>query len=185
MGSRGRIVVHAAIPVHPRIAQRIMGAQQEHQEPVVMAAAGADDLSVAVELDPIRAVHRPVERDVDKALRRLVHGGIPCGGEIFRARRAAQAITACGGFARRPRCMGDGAAVGQRLYEAALRVRRPAVGALLTRNGQEPVFIRVLRIMPVIFVHERRLGREMVPGHAVSLTDMVSCRTGAGAGLQF
>src|SRR3546814_5813605 len=25
----GRIVVHAAIPIHPRIAQRIMGAQQE------------------------------------------------------------------------------------------------------------------------------------------------------------
>src|SRR3546814_13897687 len=37
---RGRIVVHAAIPIHPLIAQRIMGAQQEHQEPVVMAAAG-------------------------------------------------------------------------------------------------------------------------------------------------
>src|SRR3546814_17084076 len=147
-----------------------------------MAAAGADGLSVAVELDPIRAVHRPVERDVDKALRRLVHGGIPCGGEIFRDRRAAQAIAACGGFARRPRCMGDGAAVGQRLYEAALRVRRPAVGALMTRNGQEPVFIRVLRIMPVTFVHARRLGGEMVLGHAVDLPDMVSCRNGAGAG---
>src|SRR3546814_20312116 len=94
------------------------------------------DTTLFRSLDPIRAVHRPIERDVDEALRRLVHGGIPCGGEIFRARRAAQAITACGGFARRPRGMGDGAAVGQRLYEAALRVRRPAVRALLTRNGQ-------------------------------------------------
>src|SRR3546814_16552512 len=93
-----------------------------------------------------------------------------------RARRRARVIAGCGGFARRPRGMGDGAVVGQRLYEAALRVRRPAVGALLTRNGQEMAVMRVLWIMPVIIVHERRLGRGIGSAHGASLTDMVSCR---------
>src|SRR3546814_19480274 len=123
-----------------------------------MAAAGADNLALAVKLAPIRAVHRPIKRDVDEALRRLVHGGIPCGCAIFRARRAAQAITACGGFARRPRAMGDGAAGGQRLYDAALRVRPPAVRALLPRNGQEMALIRLAWIMPVITVPPRGRG---------------------------
>src|SRR3546814_17943299 len=95
-----------------------------------------------------------------------------------RARRRARVIAGCGGFARRPRGMGDGAAVGQRLYEAALRVRRPAVRALLTRNGEEMAVMRVLWIMPVIIVNERRLGGGIGSAHGASLTDMVSCRTG-------
>src|SRR3546814_8716125 len=81
--------------------------------------------------------------------------------------------------------MGDGAAVGQRLYEAALRVRRPSGRALLTRNGQEMAVMRVLWIMPVISVHERRLGRGIGSAHGSSLTDMVSCRTGSALDCNF
>src|SRR3546814_17973988 len=42
---RGRIVVHAAIPNHPRIAQRLMGAPQANKETGVMAEEGEDNES--------------------------------------------------------------------------------------------------------------------------------------------
>src|SRR3546814_13025661 len=45
--------------------------------------------------------------------------------------------------------------------------------------------MRVLWIMPVIIVHERRLGRGIGSAHGASLTDMVSCRTGSALDCNF
>lgn len=101
-------------------------AQEEHQQAVVIDAAGADQLSVGVDRH-FDAVDGAFHGDVLQSLHAERERGFPGLAEALALRVAAQEV---GAFGRHVDGVGGGAdraGVGERLYEAGLALRRPSV----------------------------------------------------------
>lgn len=107
------------VPVRPR------GAQQEHQQAVVVAALRGHLVAVAVEHVLLGAVQRPLHRHALEVERRVSERRVPCGAEAVRSR--AQLVGAGGGLAHGARRRFHAGRLAQRVDEGDLPRRRPAV----------------------------------------------------------
>ena len=112
-------------------------AEAEHQEPIVVDAAVAEELATGDDGDEI-AGERALEGDVLHPRDAIIERRFPGGAEAFGAGLAAQIIGALGRHVDHGRGAGDRAGVGQRLDEGALASRSPAVVAgAFARHGLE------------------------------------------------
>jgi len=140
--SRSRLARLAASRVlRLSAAKRWGGAvpQQEHEQRVVVDAAGAHELAVGVDRH-LDAVESAVHGDVLEPLDAERKGGLPGFAEALALGVAAQEVGTFGGHVHRMGRVADRAGVGQRLDEAVLAFRRPAVVArALAGDGGELV----------------------------------------------
>lgn len=112
-------------------------AEDEHQQPVVVADPCADDVAIGIDRD-LDAVQRAVHRHVLDPAHAVVERGLPRGGELRALRVAAQLVGADLAAADRAGGGPDAAGVGQRLDEGALDFGLPAVVAVaLAGDGGE------------------------------------------------
>lgn len=112
-------------------------AQDEHHQPLVVAAAGGDEIAVVVDrlLDAVeRAVHRAVLDPAHAEIER----GVPRGAEFGACRVAAHCVGAAVAAPDPAQRGGDAAGLGQRGDKRALDFGLPAVAAVLeARDGGE------------------------------------------------
>jgi hypothetical protein len=111
-------------------------AQAEHQQPVVLDAAEAFEFA-ADEHRAELAVEGAVERFVLQPLDAEIERGLPRAAEGFGAGLAAEPVGALGAHVHRPRGALDGAGIGERADERLLPLGRPAIVAVLARDGLE------------------------------------------------
>jgi hypothetical protein len=132
---RQRLGGGAAVAIGVAEAFRHEGAQQEHEQPVVLAHAAAGALAVLVEHRLVGAVDGALEGDVEQPLRGMLDGDVPGLGEGSGVGRAAQPVA---GIDRHLDRFGrdlDAAGVGEGGDELDLPLRRPAVLAGFAEHG--------------------------------------------------
>ena len=112
-------------------------AQDEHQQRVVVHLPRADQLAVRVD-GHVDAVERAVHRDIFQPLDPEFQRGVPARAQLARRSVAAQEVGPLGRHVDRVRRRADAAEIGQRLDEAAVAFRGPAVVAVVVaRDGGE------------------------------------------------
>lgn len=122
------------------IAIRLVRAQEEHQQAIVVADTLADAVAVAVEHRLGRSVDRAVEGEIDQPQRRGLHRRIPRRRERAAIGRAAQAVTRGRRHVHLDRGLRDRAGIRQHADERLLRRDRPAIVPHLPADRYPVVF---------------------------------------------
>lgn len=133
----------AAAMVWRAVSLRMVRAEEEHEQAIIIAGADVDDVAVPVEHCILDAVHRAIEGDIKEAARGMGNGVLPRCRKALRTRRAAEPIAGVRRHVDGARRLHDRSGIGKHLYEFPLPLRRPAVRPALAGDGNPFVIIGI------------------------------------------